>query len=215
VLATREIAPYQYSLTFAGLPRDVPLLARIYSSWDGRKQPPVLRLPVMIPSKRLANGDFESLFRAGVPWGWSPVGQAICRDSGPIADQYRHAGKHTLMLILFDNAQEHVFDEKLEIPIRARKGERFKLKCSARYFAPEEVGPRYFLVSAELYDPTQRDRQPRNPGERVSDDWTNLEIELESPCDTPILCVTVVSQTLPKERYLFCIDSITLEPVGR
>jgi hypothetical protein len=198
---------------FPKLPPDTPFLASITPLSKGGQVQPVGRVPIIVPEGLVPNAGFESLFRAGVPWGWKPVGQAICRDGGPIGPQYRHGGEHSLLLVLFDNAKERLFDDSLQVPVRAARGDRFTAHCFARYAGPKDSDEALVLFSANLMVPDTE--ITRLTGKPVGREWTDFAMEVTAPCDSPVLEIHAVSERLPKGRWLLCVDDVSLTPIGR
>lgn len=211
-LGSQQIRTPQVNTGFNDLPRDVPLLLSIRSELDGKRQPPVMRMPILVPSALPANGDFESLFRAGVPWGWRTEGQAIARDGGTVSEAHRHGGSKSLMLMLFDNAPVREFDDKVTIPIPAARDARFKARLMARYDSQHEADA-LMMLSMSLENPQLRKRA-RPAGVQIHRDWTEVSVELKAPDNNPDLVIQVVSEKLPKAHWLICIDDVSLNPVA-
>lgn len=206
------IRPMPFDAKFSNLPTDTPLLVTMSSEVNGERDMPVARLPVMLPKTRLANGDFETLFRAGVPWGWRNVGQALVRDPGMVSPHFRHSGKQSLMFILFDNAEVHEFDDRVEVPIPAKRGERFNVRWFARYIGPKEASEAAIVMSAQLIDP-ESSFPGRVSGRMVNKEWTDISMVVTAPCDAPVLTLHTVSERLGEERWLICIDDVTVTPL--
>jgi len=204
-----RIEQQRFETVLPKLPRDIPLLAEIRFTGGKQPEPPIARLPI-----RLYVGieGFEGLFRAGVPWGWTPIGQAICRDGAVFGPDYCSNGEHSLMLMLFDNARHYRFDDRLEIPIDASKGNHFKLKCVARYKTDVTERPD-IRVSMSLVDPNNPTLLPE--GTTIDRDWTRVSESLVCPCDGPILVIHVRSLELPrpkdrKKRWFVFLDDVEL-----
>ena len=215
VLATKPIDRTNFSIKVDDLPRDTPLLAVFSHELGGKRQAPFARLPVIVPTGVVPNGGFESPFRAGIAWGWSPVGESICRDGATVSPKHRHGGQHSQMLILFDNSKLGRFDDLLQIPVAAAKGQRFQASCQAKYLrhgGKEKVRQPFILVSIELIDPARQ--QDPTSGTLIADKgWTEVSAELTAPCDAPTLVVRPRSSQLEsKGAWLLCIDDVSLEP---
>jgi len=114
------------------------------------------------------------------------------------------------MLVLFDNAQTLHFDDTIEIPIPAKKGERFLATWYARHFEDVEKDP-YIMSTAYMTHPLARAERPT--ARLIGKDWTKITMEIEAPCDEPIFVLHVLSARLEKKRWLMGIDDISLTPI--
>ena len=212
LVAANSIRPFKFEVSFSKVPRDVPLLAVIRSEKDGKRLAPVARLPIIVPSGHLTGGDFEGLFRAGIPWGWQQKDQAIWRDGGSAGEQYRYAGDGALMLILFGSADPRSFDDRIQIPVAGKKGDEFRVSWQARYFGKKDQDA-YIMMSARLIHKNPRLEQ-RSSGQRVGQDWTAGSAIVVSESDTPVLVLQAVSNRLSKGTWLLCIDDVKFEPIN-
>ncbi len=218
VLHNARISALAFSIRVPDLPRDQPLLARIRCDRPGESvEHPIAHLPLLLPSEGpLPNGGFESLFRSGVPWGWAPRGQAICRDGGTLTPEHVHTGSHALVLILLNEAKPHAFDDRVTIPVAVAKNQRVEIKLSARLFCdsenPGDVGLRPRLVDPEG---TSAHRGILLP---VQSDWREFGVTLTAPCDAPLLAIDVHSPPLPESKQspiLLAIDDVTVSALSK
>ncbi len=210
-LASEKASPLVFDAALPRLPREKPLLAVVSSLVDNKPETPAGRLPFIVPEGRTPNPGFESLFRAGIPWGWTVTGQSICRDGGPLGRQYCHGGEHSLLLAQMDYSPKRVFDDHIDVPIRAANGDSLRIRWFARYFGPED-GRAFFLMSAALVEPDTEEAS-RPPGKQVGTDWTEIIIDATAPCDSPVLRLFLVSENLPKGSWLVALDDVSVEPV--
>lgn len=203
---------------FRDLPADTPLLARLTYTVAGRRQHPIARLPLIRPAEGavLANGDFRHYFRAGVPWGWRPAGEAICHEGSVLGEGYARSADQSLMLIVFNNHPEYRFADRVEIPVAAARGDRFVARLAARYNTRIHEDPG-ISISMRLADP---DAPPADAaiGTHIGEEWTPVAVPLEAPCDAPVLVIGVRSDTLPegtgRQRWLVILDDVTLTPAS-
>lgn len=211
-----QIRRQRFEVELPRIPRDIPLLAELRVSGGRRPEHPFARLPILRPGDRtVPNPDFEEMFRAGIPWAWTPVGQAICRDGTVFGQDYCHNGKSSLMLMLFDNARHYRFDDRLEVPVVAAEGQRFSAACFSRYKTDVQTTPD-IRVAVSLIDPAAP-LISTAAGLEIGRDWTEVAAELTAPCDAPILAIHVSSNDLPrddgkKRRWFVFIDSVNLTP---
>jgi hypothetical protein len=203
-----------FTASFENLPADVPLLAKIYLS--GSREHPIARLPLMRSTDSpIPNPDFEGLFRAGVPWGWTPVGQAICRDGAVFGPEYCHKGKASLVVMLFDNARHYRFNDRLEVPVVAASGQQFNARCFSRYKTNVKTNPAIH-ISMSLIDPASPP-VPTHGGVTIGREWTKVSAQLTAPCNAPTLVIYVNSDELPrddgkKRRWFVFLDDVDLIP---
>ncbi|NLE60356.1 MAG: cellulase family glycosylhydrolase [Planctomycetes bacterium] len=212
-LSSKKGDPNILNVVLSGLPQETPLLAVVSSIADEKPGIPVARIPFIVPKGLIANGGFESLFRAGIPWAWAVTGPSICRDGGAIDKHYCHSGDQALLLAQLPNSPKRAFDDQVEAPIRAAKGESFRVRWFARYSGPENQDAAV-IMTASLLDP-DGERGARPAGKPIAKEWTQVVLELTAPCDSPILCLHLVSSNLSKERWLVAIDDVSVEPILR
>ncbi|HPD32142.1 MAG TPA: cellulase family glycosylhydrolase [Phycisphaerae bacterium] len=204
--------PNILSVALPGLPPDTPLLA-VISSIVGEKQGiPIARVPFIAPKGLIPNGGFESLFRAGIPWAWTVTGPSICRDGGALGKEYCHGGGHALLLAQLPSSSKRAFDDRIEVPVRAAKGGRIRVRWFARYFGPQDQAVAV-MMTASLFDPDE-ERGGRSPGKPIGKEWTEVVLDLSAPCDGPILCLHLASSRLPKDRWLVAVDDVSVEPLS-
>ena len=201
------------SVDLPGLPHETPLLAAVSSIVGDKPDVPVARVPFIVPRGLIPNGGFEGLFRAGIPWAWAVTGPSICRDGGALGKEYCHGGDHALLLAQLPSSPRRAFDDQVEAPVRAAQGDSFRVRWFARYFGPENQAATV-MISAALLDP-DAERDTRPAGKPIGKDWTEISLDLTAPCDSPILCLHLVSSTLPKDRWLVAIDDVSVEPLRR
>lgn len=208
---------------FSNLLRGVPLLACFHYVIKGHHQPPIARLPIILPTENaaIANGDFEGLFRSGVPWGWRIRNDLIVRNGSILGPDYVHSGNESLLVVLFDNHEPYQFNERLETPLKARQGERYRIKGHARLQSSIEEDA-HIRIIPRLIAP-YGDMLPEGDGTLITKDWTPFETIVKSPTDAPLLAFDLHSPPLPrssdgrKQRWIIVLDQITadrLEPSG-
>ena len=212
----------RFAHRFDDLPPDEPLLARLRYTLGGRRRYPIARLPIIrpAPGEIVPNGGYESLFRAGVPWGWSLVGDVICLDTRSAGPRAVRNGRHGLALTLFDNHEPYRFDDGLRIPVAAARSDRLVARCFARYEPALEQKPS-IAARLRLIDPDQP--PPPAPTRTVIGEvWTEISARLIAPCDSPLLEIRFDSRTLPKDpqkvrkvRWRLFLDDLSVTPEAR
>jgi hypothetical protein len=209
-----DITSASFDLEAPNLPADEPLLAELrYLGVGDKPQQPIARLPIVRPGRAMpANGGFEMLFRAGVPWGWTSTGEAILRDTQALGRDYQHGGANSVMLMVFPNHRDYRFADRLEMPVRSARGQRFKATCFARLFSEES---REAAVSVRMGFAGADDAPAGDAsGTRVTKEWSAVEAELVAPCDAPVFSISVSSDRLPesgkRRSWMVCVDDVTV-----
>ncbi len=204
------------------LPRGAPLLARFSYVIEGVTQPPIARLPLAVPAtgELIAQGDFDGLYRSGVPWGWRVFGDLIVRNGGVLGPEHVKDGEESLLVVMFDNHKEYRFSERIETPVAARRGEAFHVRGWARLHRDFEKDPQA-RMHFRLVEPGEAVSEfSENVGTLIGDDWTLVEQTIRSPVDAPLLGVELLSPPLPTDpekrrnpqrRWLVVIDAISME----
>ncbi len=198
------------------LPANEPLLAELRFVDKGNKpQNPIACLPLLRPAKgSLANGSFDTLFRAGIPWGWISEGEAILRETKGLGKDYQRSG-NSVAMVIFDNYREYRFADQLRIPVVAAQRRRYKASCWVRLFS-EEQAEASVRVSLNLIDPNTPQPHAAD-GSIVSRDWAVVETEVVTPCDAPTLMIDVQSDRLPASgshhQWILSIDDVNLTPL--
>lgn len=216
IRAHADIKSREFDLSMPNLPADEPLLAELRFIGKGDKpQHPIARLPLLRPAKGiLANGKFDAIFRAGIPWGWISIGEAILRDTKALGKDYQHGG-NSVALIIFDNCHEYCFADRLQSPVVATKGQHFKASCWAKLFS-SETAEAAVRIRLALVDPdVPRTNSPT--GSPVRREWAAIEADLVAPCDAPLLDIDIQSDRLPAtgkhQQWTLAIDDVSLTPL--
>lgn len=212
-LVSEKTDPRLINVSVKNAPADTPLLA-VISELDGDKpDTTICRLPIMASQGILPNPGFESLFRAGIPWAWTVTGSSICRDGGGLDKKYCRSGGHSLILAQLESSSRRLFDDQIDIPVRASRGDRMQVRWHARYFGPEDKQA-LVLMSASLRMP-EGDESLRPSGKPVGQEWTELAMDCTAPCDSPFLRLHLVSENLAKGQWLVAIDDVAVSPLTR